>query len=54
MDGVPIELINMKLAEKVEIKKKRANKEKGIEDYDEDEKTDRKKNYKKKKREEKR
>lgn len=53
MDGVPIELINMKLSEKVELKKKRANKERGYEENEEEEKMDRKKSYKKKKKEEK-
>ena len=56
MDGVPIELINMKLSEKVELKKKKTNKDNNRpEDYEEEEgeKLERKRNLKKKKKEEK-
>jgi len=51
MDGVPIELINMKLADKVESKKKKTMKERG--EHVEEEKTDKSRKNKRKREEKK-
>ena len=53
MDGVPLELINMKLSEKVELKKKKANKDNKMDEDEEERNNDRNRKKKKKKEEKK-